>query len=88
MSLITPELKAIYDQRVTDELSRRVAIDPNSDRKKVVDWVIRLEKERLETKLEKLESKESKDDHELQEMVIRVMIVELLPALAKSLRYR
>ena len=88
MSLITPEIKAIYDQRVTNELSRRIAIDPNSDRKKVVDWVIRLEKERLETKLEKLESEASNDDNEFEEMVLGVMIVELLPALAKSLKYR
>ena len=88
MSLITSEIKAIFNQRVTDELSRRVAIDPNSDRNKVVDWVIRQAKERLETKLEKLESEDSEDDNEHQELVLRVFIVELLPAIAKSLRYR
>jgi hypothetical protein len=88
VSLISPELKAKFEQRVTDEINRRSAIDPNSDRKKVVDWVIRLEKERLKTKLDKLESEESDNDNEIQELVLRAMIDELLPALERSLKNR
>jgi uncharacterized protein YggU (UPF0235/DUF167 family) len=78
---VIAELKADVEQRFREQLNRHFRINPNADRRQVVEIQLRQERERLELKAAKFEDQ---GEENLAE-ICRFLADEWLPILSKEL---
>ena len=72
------------ERRVSEQLARTLAIEPNADPRKIIDIQIKQERERLILAAERFDNQGNDQAAELAEMLAE----EWLPYLAKQLKSR
>ena len=86
-SIVTGKLRAAWEEKLRKQIDRHRQIDPCVAPRKIVELIIRQEKERQSLKLERLlASDEPGDDDEIQILMLRALIEVVLPELEVALK--
>lgn len=87
--IVSAEVVAIMENRVREQVNRHLFFDSDLDRKKIIELTIRQEKERQMLKLTRLlDSEVSVEGEELQILMLRSLIDDVLPELESLLKRR
>ena len=79
------KVRAALKVKVEAQIKRHLAMDPNTDPKRMVELQIRLEKENLQRKLKRIEDGEIEDPDGTEELILRSIINVVLPEVARQL---
>jgi hypothetical protein len=88
-NIVTGAMRAAFEKVVRVQIDRHLAIDPNTNPKRIVELTIRQMRERQEFKLQRLlDAEDLSEDDEFELLRLRSFIDDLLPELEILLKRR